>query len=165
MIKLVIFDFDGVFTDGKFYFNEKNLISKSYNAKDALALEILRDHNIKTAIITNDKVVSIEKAPHIFPRINKCSVGEDKPKIEILDQWLLEYDLNYADIAYMGDDLSDIDILKKVGFSSCPNDAIEEVKQIVNFVSKSVGGNGAVREFVGKILERNQVKNNFFFSV
>ena len=156
MIKLVIFDFDGVFTDGKFHFNNNNtFVSKCYNAKDSYALKILNKNNIKRGIITNDKIVSIKHAAHIFDRLDKVSLGSDKPKLEILDSWLDEYGFSYQEVAYIGDDLEDIHVLKKVGFSACPNDAIKEVKEISQYICKNKGGDGAVREFVDLIIKNN----------
>ena len=159
MIKLVVFDFDGVFTDGKFYFNNESKLYKSYNGKDSFSLNLLKEQNIKTGIITNDKEISIEYAPHIFNRLDKYSIGSNKPKIEILDEWLTEYNFSYDDVAYIGDDLPDIDILKNVRFSACPKDAVDNVKKICNYICKKNGGDGAVREFVEKVLEINKEKN------
>jgi YrbI family 3-deoxy-D-manno-octulosonate 8-phosphate phosphatase len=153
-IKFVVFDFDGVFTDGKFYFNN-NKTCKSYNAKDSYALKLLNDHNIKTGIITNDSVVSIEYAKHIFDRLDKCSIGNTISKLDILDSWLIEFDLSYNNVAYIGDDLPDMTVLKKVGLSACPNDAVDEVKQVSQYICKNKGGEGAVREFVDLIIKNN----------
>lgn len=159
MIKLVIFDFDGVFTDGKFYFNNNNIfVSKCYNAKDSYALKLLKKNGIKCGVITNDKIISIKYAPHIFDRLDKVSLGSDKPKISILNTWLQEYGFSYQEVAYIGDDLADIPVLKKVGFSACPNDAVEEVKQVSQYICKNIGGDGAVREFVDLIIKNNYNK-------
>lgn len=158
MIKFVVFDFDGVFTDGKFYFCESKFTSKCYNAKDAYSLKLLNKKDIKCGIITNDKIVSIKYAKHIFNRLDKYSIGGDRPKLEILESWISEYNLNYHEIAYIGDDLLDIPVLRKVGFSSCPNNAIQKVKESCSYICAKDGGDGAVREFVEKILERN---NNY----
>ena len=155
MIKLIIFDFDGVFSNSKFYFDNSNNIKKTYNGKDSYALKIIKQHNIKCGIITNDKIVSIKNTPHIFDRLDKVSLGSDKPKLEILDTWLDEYGFSYQDVAYIGDDLPDIPVLKKVGFPACPNDAVEEVKQVSQYVCKNKGGDGAVREFVDLIIKKN----------
>lgn len=155
MIKLIIFDFDGVFSNSKFYFDNSNNIKKTYNAKDAYSLKILKKYNIKCGIITNDKIISIKNAPHIFDRLDKVSLGSDKPKLEILDTWLNEYGFSYQDVAYIGDDLPDIPVLKKVGFSACPNDAVEKVKEVSQYVCKNKGGDGAVREFVDLIIKKN----------
>jgi YrbI family 3-deoxy-D-manno-octulosonate 8-phosphate phosphatase len=155
MIKLIIFDFDGVFSNSKFYFDNFNNIKKTYNAKDAYSLKILKKYNIKCGIITNDKIISIKNAPHIFDRLDKVSLGSDKPKLEILNKWIDEYGFSYQDVAYIGDDLPDIPVLKNVGFSACPNDAVEEVKKVSQYVCKKNGGNGAVREFVDLIIKNN----------
>lgn len=156
-IKFAVFHFDGVFSDGKFYFNNQDIISKSYNAKDAYGLTLLKNNNIKCGMITNDKIVSIEHTPHIYNRLDIVSIGEDRPKLEILNEWLKEYNFSLNEVAYIGDDLLDIEILKSVGFSACPNDAVEDVKKIVNFISTKNGGEGAVREFVEQIIEKNKL--------
>jgi YrbI family 3-deoxy-D-manno-octulosonate 8-phosphate phosphatase len=155
MIKFVVFDFDGVFTDGKFYFDNNNNVKKCYNAKDSYSLKILKKYDIKCGIITNDKIVSIENAPHIFDRLDKVSLGSDKPKLEVLDTWLDEYGYSYGEVAYIGDDLPDIPVLKKVGFSGCPYDAVEEVKEVSQYICKNKGGEGSVREFVDLIIKNN----------
>jgi YrbI family 3-deoxy-D-manno-octulosonate 8-phosphate phosphatase len=163
MIKLIVFDFDGVFTDGKFYFDNDENLKKAYNCKDSYALTLINKSNIKCGIITNDKFVSIKNAPHIFNRLDKFSLGCDEPKIDILDKWITEYQLTYNEVAYIGDDLPDIEILKKVGFSACPNDAVEEVKEICCYICKKNGGDGAVREFVDLIIKNNnkQIETKF----
>ena len=160
MIKLVIFDFDGVFTDGKFYFDNNKNLKKCYNAKDAYSLVILKNNNIKRAIITNDKEISIENAPHIFNRLDKVSLGSDKPKLDVLDTWLDEYGYKYDEVAYIGDDLPDIPVIKKVGFSGCPNDAVEDVKQVSQYICNNKGGDGAAREFVDLIIKNNILESN-----
>jgi YrbI family 3-deoxy-D-manno-octulosonate 8-phosphate phosphatase len=156
VIKFVCFDFDGVFTDGKFYFNNNNtFVSKCYNAKDTYALKLLKKNGIKCGIITNDKIISIEYAPHIFNRLDKVSLGSDKFKLEILDTWLDAYEFSYEEVAYIGDDLADIPVLKKIGFSACPNDAVDDVKEVSQYICKNKGGAGAVREFVDLIIKKN----------
>tara|TARA_B100000902_G_C27317843_1_gene922453 strand:+ start:407 stop:2653 length:2247 start_codon:yes stop_codon:yes gene_type:complete len=166
MIKLILFDFDGVFSNSKFYFDNSNNIKKTYNGKDAYSLKILKKYNIKCGIITNDKIISIKNAPHIFDRLDKVSLGSDKPKLEIMNTWLDEYGFSYQEVAYIGDDLPDIPVLKKVGFSACPNDAVEEVKQVSQYICKNKGGDGAVREFVDLIIKKNNIiKNNICFCI
>ena len=155
MIKFIVFDFDGVFSNGSFYFDNNDNVYKSYNAKDAYSLKIIKNYNIKCGIITNDKIISIEHAPHIFNRLDKVSLGSNEPKLVILDTWMNEYGFTYDEVAYIGDDLSDIPILKKVGFSACPNDAVDEVKQVSQYICKNKGGKGAVREFVDLIIKNN----------
>lgn len=154
MIEIAVFDFDGVFTNGKFYFND-NDVYKCYNSKDAYSLKLLKNNNIKCAVITNDEVVSIENAVHIFSRLDMYSIGSNEPKLNILNKWLNELNISYENVAYMGDDLPDIPILKLTKLSSCPIDAVKDVKDICKYICKNKGGNGSVREFVEKILEYN----------
>ena len=113
-------------------------------------IEIPED--IKTGIITLDPYVSIENAPHIFPRLDKVCIASDKPKLDVLKEWCAEYNLELSEVAYIGDDLPDIPVLENVGFSGCPSDAVNEVKKVCDYVCTKSGGNGAVREFVDLIL-------------
>lgn len=155
-IKFVVFDFDGVFSDGKIFFSQSGMAHKSYNGKDAWSLKLLKKENIKSGIISLDKIISLKQAPHIFDRLDKCSLGEDAPKIEVLKRWLEEYNLSYSAVAYIGDDIADISVLEKVGFSACPSDAIDSVKNVCKYVCSKTGGNGAVREFVDLIIDNNK---------
>lgn len=159
MIKFVVFDFDGVFTDGKIYFGPNGHLSKAYNGKDSYALKMLRDRDIRIGIITTDKHISIKNAPHIFERLDRSSIGLEKSKLDVLNEWLIESKIDPNEVAYMGDDIPDIGILgflnKFNGLSGCPLDAIESVKSICKFVSTKKGGDGAVREFVEFILSNH----------
>lgn len=158
-IKFVVFDFDGVFTNGECYFYENDIIGKYYNVKDGMALKILNDHDIKTGLISsysNIKKLEFNKlnldktiANHLkfdYKYIGKTS------KIDILDKWLNDMNISYENVAYIGDDINDIDILKNVGYSACPNDAVNKCKEVVGYICKKNGGEGCVREFVENII-------------
>ena len=170
MIKFIIFD--SVFSNSNFYFDNANNIKKTYNAKDTYSLKIIKEYDIKCGIITNDNVLSIKHTPHIFDRLDKVSLGSDKSKLEILDTWLDEYGFSYQDVAYIGDDLPDIPVLKKVGFSACPNDAVKEVKNVSKYICKNKRDNGAVQEFVDKIINFSkefsiidEIRNEFNYQI
>lgn len=159
MLKFVIFDFDGVFTDGKCYFDDNNNIKKYYNIKDGMALSILKNNNIKSGLISsystdknillNEKKIDDNILSHL--KFDYCYIGNDK-KINVLCNWLKELNITFDDVAYVGDDINDIEIMEMVKFSACPNDASEECKNVVNYICKRNGGEGCVREFVDKIL-------------
>lgn len=147
MFKLILFDFDGCFTDG-------SLRDPQVNAKDTWALKKLQDLGIQTAIITRSKSV---KNHLILERVGEVIYSEDKSKT--LDLLLEKFGLMEDEVAYIGDDELDIPVLKRVGFSAAPADSIPSVKEIVNFVTKSNGGRGAIREFVEKCIQLNDWRN------
>ena len=86
---------------------------------------------------------------------------EVEKKEDVLTKLMEETGLKMEEIAYMGDDLNDINIIKKVGFSGAPADAVDEVLEIVDFVCAKKGGNGAVREFVETILKKENLYEKF----
>lgn len=166
-IKLVIFDFDGVFTDGKCYFDTNSNIKKYYNIKDGMGLKILKDHKIKTGLISSystDKNIllnelDVNEAIITHLKFDFKYIGREK-KINILNNWMKELDIGYENIAYIGDDINDIEILRLVKFSACPADAVEDCKQIVDYVCNKKGGVGCVREFVELIANNNYEQQN-----
>ena len=149
-IMLVAFDVDGVMTDGSLTFLEDGREIKTYNAKDGLGVVMLSKAGLITSIITarDNNVVKL-RAEMID--IKELYMGQ-KNKILALNELIEKYNLNLSQVAYMGDDLPDICVLKEVGLKCCPNDAVEEVKKVCNFVSDSKGGRGAVRELCDFIL-------------
>jgi len=165
-IKLVVFDFDGVFTDGKCFFDSNNNILKFYNIKDGMGLSILKNKNIKTGLISSyntKKNISIAEKENneIISHLNfdYKFIGKGS-KILILNEWMKELNLSYDSVAYIGDDINDIEILKKVKFSACPNDALNECKEIVKYICKNNGGDGCVREFIEEILNNLEKDKN-----
>lgn len=158
-IKFVIFDFDGVFTDGKCYFDEKSKVKKYYNVKDGMVIKLLKDNEIKTGLISSystDKKIflndlDVNEAMITHLNFDFTYIGHEK-KINILNTWMKELNISYDNLAYIGDDINDIEILKLVKFSACPSDAVKECKQIVSYICENKGGDGCVREFVDKII-------------
>ena len=178
MIKFVIFDFDGIFTDGKCYFDQENII-KYYNVKDGMAIKILRDHNLISGLISSynsEKDVFLNKNKIDQEIMNHLKfdykfIGKAN-KIDILDNWLKDLNLDYNNVAYIGDDINDIEVMKRVCFSSCPYDAVSECKKIVNYICKKKGGDGCVREFVDKIINFSkefsiidEIRNEFYYQI
>lgn len=152
MIKLVAFDVDGVLTDGSLTFDENGHEYKNFNAKDGQGIVNLHKAGIITAIITARNNGTVE---HRAKNLNITELHQgSKNKIETLESIMKKYNINFEEIAYMGDDLPDICILEKVHLKGCPNDAVDEVKEVANFISSKNGGRGAVREFCDYILKK-----------
>lgn len=152
MIKLVAFDVDGVLTDGSLTFDENGHEYKTFNAKDGQGIVNLHKAGIMTAIITARCNGTVE---HRAKNLNITELHQGATnKIETLENIMRKYNINFDEIAYMGDDLPDICILEKVHLKGCPNDAVDEVKKVANFISSKNGGRGAVREFCDYILKK-----------
>jgi len=150
-IKLAAFDVDGVMTDGSLTFIENGQEIKTFDAKDGLGVVMLSKAGIITAIITGRKNATVKNRAEMLD-IKELYMGS-KNKIEALDELCEKYKLSYDEIAYMGDDLPDLCVLKRVGLKCCPNDAVINVKEVCNFVSEFNGGKGAVRELCDFLLK------------
>lgn len=154
-IKLVAFDVDGVMTDGSLTFLEDGREIKTYNAKDGLGVVMLSKAGIITSIITarNNNVVKI-RAQQID--IQELYMGQ-KNKTLALMELCEKHNIKPSEIAYMGDDMPDICVLKEVGLKCCPNDAVKPVKEVCNYISNFGGGKGAVRELCDFILSAKDI--------
>lgn len=152
-IEIAMFDVDGVMTDGGMIFDEKGKEYKVFNAKDGQGLVMLNKAGIKTIIITAKESYMVQKRFESlgFTRIYQGQRNKERALEEVVD----EFDVKFEQIAYMGDDLPDLGVLKRVGLSSCPKDAVEEVVKVCRFVSKKDGGRGAVRELCDLILKNH----------
>ncbi len=153
-IKCVAFDVDGVMTDGSLTFLEDGREVKTFNAKDGQGVCMLNDAGLKTAIITARENGTVRVRAKIL-NITRLYEGQ-KNKLAALKNMADEFNLKYDEIAYMGDDLPDLCILNEVGLSACPNDAVNEVKEVAKFISTKNGGRGAVREFCDFILREQE---------
>lgn len=154
-IKLVVFDVDGVMTDGSITYDEKGIEYKTFNAKDGQGIVNITKAGIKTAIITARENNTVK---HRFENLGmtKLYMGQ-KNKLNALKEMLTEFNLDYSEVAYMGDDLPDLCVLKEVGLACCPNDAVQEVKNVCHFISSKRGGRGAVRELTD-LIYKTQIK-------
>ncbi len=155
-IKIIAFDVDGVMTDGSLTFDEDGKEYKTFNAKDGQGIVMLNKAGYTTAIITARTNGTVVHRFNILG-MHKLYQGQ-KNKENALDELVKEYNVDYSEVAYMGDDLPDLCVLRKVGLPCCPADAVDEVKDICEFVSAKNGGRGAVRELCNFILKN---KSNF----
>ena len=150
-IKLLVMDVDGTLTDGKIYMGANGEVMKAFDVKDGYAIvNMLPEHRVVPVIITGRRSEIVEnRASELGIKELHQGVQDKLPKlIEIA----AKYNVNQSAIAYIGDDLTDLTCIKLCGMSACPRDAVDEVKQRVNYVCEHDGGHGAVREFVEYIL-------------
>ena len=149
-IRLVLSDVDGVLTDGGMYYSANGELLKKFNTRDGMAVELLQKNNIKTVLITreNSKIAKQRgkkmKAVAVYTGVQ---TKEDK-----LEKICTKFMVQQNEIAYIGDDINDIAIMKLVGLSATPLDGSDEVKKIANYICKLRGGDGVLRELANFIL-------------
>ena len=152
-IKLLIMDVDGTLTDGKMYFTSSGDEIKAFNAKDGCGIAvILPQLGIIPAIITgrmSDCVVLRSKQLGITDVFQNSA-----KKLKQLEELREKYNLQYDEIAVVGDDLNDLEIFSVCGFTACPADACDEIKEKSDLILSKAGGNGAVRELIEFIKDR-----------
>lgn len=155
-IKLFATDCDGCLTDGGMYYDELGNEMKKFNSKDGMGFALLRENNILTAIITGEETNIVSRRAEKL-KIDELHQGVKK-KIDVLNELLEKYDITYEEVAYVGDDINDIEVINKCGISFAPNDAIDEILNLVNVVLKKRGGQGAIREAIDYIIRYNNMK-------
>ena len=149
-IKLVLTDVDGVLTDGGRYYSKDGEILKKFHVRDGMGINILLRNNIKTIILTKEKSMITKKWAKDM-NVFEVYSGLIK-KEQVLTKICKQYKVNLDEIAFIGDDVNDVEVLKKVGFTAVPNDSVFQVKKIADFICKSSGGKGCFREISDLIL-------------
>ena len=149
-IKLVITDVDGVLTDGGMYYTSKGDVMKRFFVRDGMGVTLLRKKNIPTLIITKENTQMVKQWAKKM-KISKLYDGIVQ-KESILDEICKKFKVKPEEIAYIGDDINDLGLLKKVGLAAVPNDAIVEAKKIAHYRCKTNSGYGAFRELADMIL-------------
>ncbi|MEW6599730.1 MAG: N-acylneuraminate cytidylyltransferase [Nitrospirota bacterium] len=143
-IKLLAIDVDGTLTDGGMYYSESGEELKKFNTRDGQGLELLRNEGIEVAIITKENS-PIARARAEKLKIARCHIGITG-KLGCLKTICDEMKITLADVAYIGDDVSDLECMKAAGFAACPSDASEDIMKISHYICRHSGGGGAVRE-------------------
>lgn len=151
-IKMLVMDVDGVLTDAGMYYSESGDELKKFNTRDGKGLELARKNGFKTAIITNENTKIVER------RAAKLQINyvfqNSSNKEKVLRKLSSDSGIKLEEIAYIGDDLNDLPAIKIAGLSACPANAVREVKELVDIVLKTKGGEGAVRELCDLLLLR-----------
>lgn len=152
-IKLFLSDVDGVLTDAGMYYSENGDELKKFNTHDGKGFELLRNANIKTGIITSENTKIVER------RAKKLKVDflyqgkEHGGKLEATKAICKDLGITLDAVAYIGDDVNCFELLSNVGLAACPSNAVDKIKSIPNIlILNTKGGEGAVREFVNKII-------------
>ncbi|GAB4252500.1 MAG: HAD-IIIA family hydrolase [Vicingaceae bacterium] len=151
--KLILTDIDGVWTDGGMYYSEEGMEFKKFNTYDSAGVLFCKLLKIPVGIVTGEKSVAVLnrakklKTDYVFTGV--------KNKKSVINDLINELNINWKEVAYLGDDLNDIEVLKKVGFSGVVSSAPDYIKKYANYITTKKGGEGAFREFVEYILIHN----------
>ncbi|PRX35717.1 3-deoxy-D-manno-octulosonate 8-phosphate phosphatase (KDO 8-P phosphatase) [Orenia metallireducens] len=150
-VKLFITDVDGVLTDGRIILGNNGEELKFFHVHDGKGIQLAHEAGIKTAIITGRESKLVER------RAEELSIKEVhqniKDKIKVFNNVLDKYNVIEEEVAYIGDDVNDLDILERVGLSFTPANGVKKVKEVVDYITTKEGGQGAVREAIELILE------------
>lgn len=150
-VKLLILDVDGVMTDGSIVYNDRGEESKSFNVRDGHGLKLLQRGGVDCALLTarTSDVVSHRARNLGIKLVYQGALDKSKAYEDILKKT----GLTPNQTAYVGDDVVDLPVLKRAGFSVAVSDAVTEVRERVDYVTEARGGRGAVREVVEIILK------------
>lgn len=158
-IKLLLTDVDGVLTDTGVYYSANGEEMKRFSIRDGMGIERLRELvGVETGIITRENSQIVKSRAQKL-KINELHLGVFE-KDKTLDEILTRRNISGEEIAYIGDDTNDLEIMLKVGLSACPNDATQFAKDISDIIVKSKGGFGAVRDLAEIIISAQQKKTN-----
>lgn len=150
-IKILVLDVDGCLTDGSIYMSSDGELMKQFNVKDGYAIKnILKENNIIPVVITGRKSDIVKR------RCDELDVKDliqgSTNKLEDLSKLLQKYGLTIDEVACIGDDIPDLEMIKLCGLSACPYDAVMEIKDRVSYISPLLGGHGAVRDIIDWIV-------------
>ena len=150
-IKLLLLDVDGVLTDGRIIYDSAGRDSKFFDVHDGLGVYVLHKSGIKTVLIT------AKSSKAISPRAKDMRVAEVFadifPKTAVLEKILKKYSVTLDEVCFVGDDLVDLSLMRKVGLPVAVANGASEIKEAASFVTSHSGGRGAVREVAELILK------------
>lgn len=146
-IRLLVLDVDGVLTDGGIYLTEKGDEIKKFHARDGRGIVTAQKLGVEVAFLSGGRFPEAINLRAERLGVRRCYVGTE-PKAAVLERWMAESGLTYKQVAHIGDDANDLDVLSKVGLSACPADAATKNREIVDIILSLPGGQGCVREFI-----------------
>ena len=150
----LVLDVDGVFTDGTVQYSKNGELSKAFDMRDGMGLEILREHNVEVIVMTS------EQSELVLKRMQKLKIESlymgVKDKYALLNKIILDKKISLSNIAYVGDDVNDLTNICSVGWSLAPNNAMQIVKQNSDIILTNNSGNGAIREASEFIIKYNK---------
>ena len=158
-IRLFATDVDGVLTDAGMYYAESGDEWKKFNTRDGMGIKLLQRAGIITAIVTQErtKLVARRAEKLAIPELHQGVMD----KLLLVSEMAVRHGLTLSQVAYIGDDINDLETLKAVGFSATPADGMPQVAAAVDYICQKKGGEGAVREIIEMILDAQGANSKF----
>lgn len=151
-IKLIVSDVDGVWTDGSFYYSVEGDVQRRFTTKDSYGVKICQLLSLPILIL------STENSPIVQERMTKLNIDNVllgvKNKLLALTEFCEARGILLKEVAYIGDDMNDFHLLKKVGLFACPSDAYPLIQEKADLVLTTRGGSGAFRDFIETLFKR-----------
>ena len=150
-ITTLVFDVDGVLTDGTLLILPDGLMARRMNIKDGYGLQLAVKKGYHVVIISGGN------SPEVKDRLQKLGVAEVfmqvKDKVEVLAGFVEKNSLSWGEVLYMGDDIPDLEVMNKVALPCCPRDAVQEVRSVSKYISHLDGGFGCGRDVIEKVMK------------
>jgi len=157
LINTFILDVDGVLTNGKVLLESSGEMTRTMSTRDGFIIQ----HALKRGY--NVCVITLGNSEMVRNRMNYLGVKDVfmtvENKLEVLNQYCSEKGINHENVLYVGDDIPDMECIKKSGIGTCPNDAVQEIRGIADYISHINGGDGCVREIMEQVLKS---RNDWF---
>ena len=148
-VKLFVSDVDGVLTDAGMYYSENGDELKKFNTHDGMAFQILREHGVKTGIVTSENTQIISRRAAKLKVEYLYQGKKHKGKLSVVKEICEKEGISLDEVAYIGDDINCYELLSSVGFAACPANAVEKIKNLPQIIQlEKNGGEGVVREFI-----------------
>ena len=148
--KLILTDIDGVWTDGGMYYDGTDVELKKFNTYDSAGVLLAHKMSIPVGILTGENTNIVKRRAEKL-KVDYCYLGV-KDKVQKAQEICKDLSISISEVAYIGDDINDLRLLKIAGFSAAPSSSPEYIKRYVKYVTEKTGGEGAFREFVETIL-------------
>lgn len=162
-IKALVFDVDGVFTDTQMLITEHGELLRQMNTRDGYAVKQAIKAKLGLCVITGGSSMGIVK------RLKGLGLTDVfygiEYKLPVLEKWMSDHSYRYEDILYMGDDLPDIEVMRRVGLACCPEDAVPEIREISAYISPFKGGHFCVRDVIEKTMRAQGIWTTDAFGI
>lgn len=150
-ISTLIFDVDGVLTDGTLILTPDGEMVRTMNTKDGYAIKLAVKKGLRIAVITGGRDSMVEKRMR-YLGVTDIYLGSEN-KLDSFEDLVFSYDLKPEEILFMGDDIPDLEVMSRVGLACCPNDAVADIRSICEYISPADGGRGCVRDIIEQTMK------------